>query len=424
MKQGIIVSSLIAAIAGFVLLICNLESSGHNEKCVAMTKEKEMHLKNDTADANINLKVFIENSGSMDGYVNGMTTFKTDLYSLISSSAIKTLKLYYINDTTLMQPNNARAFVLNLSPSDFKEKGGNRGYTDIANVIQTVLASTKENEVALLASDYIFSLGHSSDDVNSFLEMQKIDITNMFEKKYTASKNFGVVFLRNFSRFNGTYFDPQDNPYVINQNRPFYVMLAGNRTAISKLLNATRGVTNFTDEYAEFAPITVAHEVMSKLKKGTCQIKKHGICGEFPTHLTKCKAEKRSSDFVFQMAINYSKIPLSFKYLEDPANYSISDKNYKILSVEKADATIGKHPYTHVMTIKKIKGDIRNTNIVIKVNKTQPQWITSSNTKATQGYPDEKSTFGLFPLLSGIKGAFENQTKSDFYTKFDIIIEK
>ena len=166
-----------------------------------------------------------------------------------------------------------------------------------------------------MASDYIFSLGHSSDDVNSFLEMQKIDITNMFEKKYTASKNFGVVFLRNFSRFNGTYFDPQDNPYVINQNRPFYVMLAGNRTAISKLLNATRGVTNFTDEYAEFAPITVAHEVMSKLKKGTCQIKKHGICGEFPTHLTKCKAEKRSSDFVFQMAINYSKIPLSFKYL-------------------------------------------------------------------------------------------------------------
>lgn len=119
MKQGIIVSSLIAAIAGFVLLICNLVSSGHNEKCVAMTKEKEMHLKNDTADANINLKVFIENSGSMDGYVNGMTTFKTDLYSLISSSAIKTLKLYYINDTTLMQPNNARAFVLNLSPSDF-----------------------------------------------------------------------------------------------------------------------------------------------------------------------------------------------------------------------------------------------------------------------------------------------------------------
>lgn len=45
MKQGIIVSSLIAAIAGFVLLICNLVSSGHNEKCVAMTKEKEMHLK-------------------------------------------------------------------------------------------------------------------------------------------------------------------------------------------------------------------------------------------------------------------------------------------------------------------------------------------------------------------------------------------
>lgn len=425
MNWKTVINTLITAVAG-CSLACVFVACGHNEKCVAITKERAKHLKNDTIDADVRVKVFIENSGSMDGYVNDMTSFKTDIYSLISSTSISSKKLYYINDTIIEQPDNARQFILNLSPISFKEKGGNRGHSDIANVIETVLASTNDREVALLASDYIFSLGHSSQDVNRFLDMQKIDVTNLFEEKFKKNKGFCVVFLRSRSQFVGTYYDPQDTPYVINQKRPFYVMLAGNRNAIAKLLNATRSVTSFDDEYAEFFPMCVTYEAMSKPVKGKYQIKKHGACGDFPFHLTKCKPENKTSEFEFQIAINFSKIPLSFKYLENIANYEISDSHFEITSIKSKHTAIGAHNYTHVMNIKRKNNSkgFQNANLKIKLKNCPPKWTREGNTNEIAGAPDENSTFGLSSLIGGISGAVKSQNKTDFFTEFDVIIEK
>ena len=46
---------------------------------------------------NVSLNAYIENSGSIDGYVSSGTSFKTGIYTLLTNEHVKTLKLSYVN---------------------------------------------------------------------------------------------------------------------------------------------------------------------------------------------------------------------------------------------------------------------------------------------------------------------------------------
>ena len=83
------------------------------------------------------IKVYVENSGSMDGYVKGATDFENAVYSYLSdvqhadlgvrtdSLATKNvLVLNYINSEVLQQKPDVREFIEALEPADFRMKGG------------------------------------------------------------------------------------------------------------------------------------------------------------------------------------------------------------------------------------------------------------------------------------------------------------
>lgn len=96
------------------------------------------------------VKVYVENSGSMDGYVKGATDFENAVYSYLSDvqhvdlgakidslSAKNILVLNYINSEILQQKPDVRAFIEALEPADFKMKGGKRGTSDMSNILNT-----------------------------------------------------------------------------------------------------------------------------------------------------------------------------------------------------------------------------------------------------------------------------------------------
>ena len=66
----------------------------------ASPKEGKIHVDN-TSPIKPTINVFIENSGSMDGYVKGVTEFEQAVYGYLSDISISnitdTLNLYYIN---------------------------------------------------------------------------------------------------------------------------------------------------------------------------------------------------------------------------------------------------------------------------------------------------------------------------------------
>lgn len=152
-----LVATLMLIIVVLSTLGCGPSRRGGNKRDV----------KRDTATAYISpiefnpiINVYIENSGSMDGYVKGQTEFEHIVYNyLVDLQQIgiaKELNLNYINSEILPQQDDITDFIEKLEPTSFKAKGGNRGSSDIALMIKDILAESNDSVVSIFISDCIF----------------------------------------------------------------------------------------------------------------------------------------------------------------------------------------------------------------------------------------------------------------------------
>lgn len=82
----------------------------------------EPTFKGDEPCTSITMNAYIENSGSIDGYVNGGTLFKTDLYAMLTDGNVGKVTFNYVNDKIYPQQCNARDFIMNVTPTTFKTK--------------------------------------------------------------------------------------------------------------------------------------------------------------------------------------------------------------------------------------------------------------------------------------------------------------
>src|SRR5690606_23581860 len=116
--------------------------------------------------------VYLENSGSLNGYLNvsGDGSFRDAVYSLITGiggfKEKQSLHLYDINTVVIPVARNASAddvndYISNLDAAHFaqrsKAKGGDQTRSDLRNVLKEVLDSTGARTVSVLVSDCIFS---------------------------------------------------------------------------------------------------------------------------------------------------------------------------------------------------------------------------------------------------------------------------
>lgn len=69
------------------------------------------------------------------------------------------MELNYINSQVLKQPSDVQAFIKALEPYTFKQKGGNRGTSDMADILAKIIKQTADNDISIFISDCIFSPG-------------------------------------------------------------------------------------------------------------------------------------------------------------------------------------------------------------------------------------------------------------------------
>ena len=95
------------------------------------------------AEFNPIINVYIENSGSMDGYVKGQTDFEHIVYNYLVDlkqiEVARALNLFYINSEILPQKDDINDFIEKLEPTSFQAKGGNRGTSDMALMMKDIL---------------------------------------------------------------------------------------------------------------------------------------------------------------------------------------------------------------------------------------------------------------------------------------------
>jgi hypothetical protein len=424
-NKAILLKRVLIGMMTFTLFLV-FQSCGSDNCDGKFDKDYKVIADKDTAISNLN--VFIENSGSIDGYVNDkMSTFKSSIFNIANNidnnlmgGDTAKLNLFYINNKIIPYGmRDLKGFILDLSPEAFKSRGGDRLSTDMASVIDAVMKHTDVNkgEVSILISDFIFSPPEGSTD--DYLSMQKGQITNSCMAKMKDTPELSIEILKLSSFFNGKW---------VKTQRPFYMMIIGSRANVAQIKGLA---TNVESAYSDFKPRAVKYAITDKGKIGTfefCQNSKH-------RHIIQCgrKEMKGKKTFGFSIGVDLSGIPLSEDYLSNLSNYTISSGKYKITKVEKAPEN--EKVYTHYIFMEYTgKGDIHSTSLEIKINRNVPAWVNITNTDSADSFVAGK-TYGIKSLFSGIKDAFDKAIgdKKDesikfkgenCFTKFRIFIDE
>lgn len=373
------------------------------------------------------VNVFVENSGSMDGYVQGVTEFEQAVYSYISdiknnSVVCSQMNLYYINSNKIQQPDDVADFINKLEPAEFRRRGGNRQTTDLSNIIRDVIQDQQENEINLLISDCVFSPGRGR-AAQAYLVNQQIGIKGHISNKLKQSPNFAVVIYQLQSMFEGRYYNCYDSPTTIKDQRPFYILIFGDRNRLSALIknvpsNKIKGsgvlhsyyISNMT-EHPEYS-VLVTPKIGSF--KPDPKDAKHSILN--------AKIDKRNpiNPFTISIGVDFSDFLLDDDYIRDISNFTCNNKSYNL---EISKNTGSQSIYSHIVKLALNSNIISRGRIDISLNKYRCSWaddMTDEDGENINAGDAMQKTFGLKYMIDGI---YEAYSDNNYYATFSINIK-
>lgn len=380
----------------------------------------------DTQSTKCVYNIYVENSGSMYGYVKGVTEFEQSVYSYLSdikiSEICSEMNLYYINSVMHKQPADVEDFIYRLEPNTFKAKGGNMATTDISNIIGNILNSHGKDTVSILISDFVFSPG-SGVNADEYLLNQQIGIKNHFAYKQKSNPNLAMMIYQLSSKFEGRYYDRNNKAYNINHPRPFYMMIIGDSHHLKTLSNEIG--KNKIKGSGVINSYSVSRSI-SNADYGILAMPKIGSYSPDPasplTSIKKAKIDRKSPNTKFMMSIgvNYSTLLLDDDYLMDPANYEISNKSF-IVSVDKANNNT---KYTHIikLSLNPQLANLYKGPLSVQLLKQPSSWsekVTNPDDVGVQNITTDK-TYGFKYLVGGVYDAYNSEKA---YAKFNINIK-
>lgn len=374
-----------------------------------------------------NVNVYIENSGSMDGYVAGVTEFEQSVYSYLSDIKLldfcQSLNLNYINSEILKQPDDVSDFIEKLEPAVFRLRGGDRKTTDISNLFESIMNEQGENDISILISDFVFSPGDK--DASQYLTNQSTGIKIQFVKRLKTNTNYAAVLYRLESKFSGKYYNKFDNPTIIDGERPFFIWLLGNKDQLQRLITTVdkndikgNGVdhTYCISKMCESAP----YGILQMPRIGSFEFNPSNP----KTSIKKAKIDKKNPNhkFVVSIGVDYSRLLLEDSYLTDSDNYEINNKAYTIEISKNANPA---SPYTHTIKIMLDASQPVISRGIVKISlmKKSAPWAddyTDYDGIDINAEGAMNKTFGLKYLIEGVYDAYKSDNK---YAEFSVNIQ-
>ena len=370
------------------------------------------------------INVYIENSGSMDGYVTGVTKFEQSVYNYLSdikiAKAADSLNLYYINSEILPQGTVSenmdvlKDFIEKLEPSNFKRQGGNRGTSDIADVIKSVLLKTGEKTISILVTDGIFSPGKGR-DAEQYLINQQIGIKNSFSTFLGEQKNAAVIVYQLSSQFKGTYFNKIDARIPYDGQRPFYIWIIGNTDQLVNLRH-TIPESKFGGSIQRIFSISSGNNnIKYAINPSIGKFKKSKT--DTNTTIENLVRDSRTGEVKFAINVNFSDLLLDEQYLLDINNYEINN-NFYTLEVKPNV----KNGYTHTLYFTSSDNKPHKGIISLKLKVKRPDWIDEVNDDDGSNAINDK-TYGIKYQVDGVFQAFTFYDDGKYYAEIKITIK-
>ena len=374
------------------------------------------------------VNVYLENSGSMNGYVdNGKTLFQQDVYNYLCDVEISgipsAMNLHFINSQIINKGSVIEDFINKLTPSSFKSSGGSTATTDIAAVFKQVLAHTDDNTVSIFISDCIFSPG-SVKSPDAYLANQQVGIKKCVADYLATHTDFAILVYQLYSNFDGIYYDYKNRPRKYIGERPYYIWVMGNTLNIAKLRAAIpnnkfsgNGVANVWCAYnREVSDLPYA--IVPKAVQGDFERKNK-------TTMAKIKRENGGFAFKITAELGVLELLLGNDYLMDTNNYSRlinkQDSDEWYISIERN--TNSASPATHNITLG-TNTTIPQGNLSVAIRCMSPKWAYDmtdiDDTQFVDG--NERKTYGLKYMFDGIQQAFVSKS-TGVYTVMDFKLQ-
>jgi hypothetical protein len=409
---------------------CSNRDAGSGKSKSAQNKAMPVQQQKQQEDAILKkVLFFIENSGSMFGYVNQANEFMNSLVGLAYlpdfNKADKSF--YFINGTsdprrksgikTIFVGNDPDVLKNNLNPASFNR--GDVRFSDLNKMFEIALDSAQGDQISILVSDCIYDVGNDQDPLTSLeIEIHKTQQAFLYRLE---KEDIQTLIIKAYSKFTGQYFFAS-KPGSTKLNgiyRPFYVIIFGK----------TAHLTNLLTEQNISKKIVGSHEMARFLtideQKMPCQIvPSQNQKGNFrPDYKAKNKlnnAQPYKGEFQFAFAVDFSTLYfLSDSYLTTIENYSCSNSNFIISKVEKLSKKIPGVEGTYLITVFTDKNPLGDLQIVLK--NVMPGWILGTNIDE-EIQIDDTHTFGFKSLIDAISEAYEYQNNGKNLATFNIVI--
>ena len=357
------------------------------------------------------VNVYLENSGSMNGYVDrGRTEFQQAVFNYLTDINISgipsELNLNFINSQVIHKGSVIDDFINRLTPNDFRVAGGNTATTDIAEIFRTILSKTDPYTVSIFISDCIFSPGRNNNP-RPYLVNQQVGIKQSVADYIAEHGRLGMTVYQIYSQFNGRYFDYNNAPRQYQGMRPFYIWVIGSPEHILRIRNAVPK-EKFQGEVAHDwsiynTSIDVKYSILPNPKKGS--FNKDGATG-----MSRIQKD-RNGEFMFTIGADLKvlQVMLGDEYLMDTDNYArlVNKETSRDYYINVQHNQAQNSPATHNIEISTevlpLKGQF-----VLQVSCNTPKWaheLTDDDDSSFNGDNDKK-TYGLEYIFNGIQQAF------------------
>ena len=354
----------------------------------SITIEYESPVADEPSLSNVTLKVYLENSGSMDGYMCPGSELKDAVYDYLGrlKPEFGETELYYINSQIISRPNDLKSFIATLDPDSFKKAGGNRSDTDMGDLIEKVVKESSDNSVTIFISDCILALNNASP--KDFFVNRQIAIRTAITKAMKENNNLSVEVVQLESKFDGTYYYGDGRKAKLNgEKRPYYMWIIGSNEMLA--------------EMNKKAPIEeIKHGVENWVSFSKQQAIPFETTNKYGNPPKKIFATKNAYEILVKADMASILKPQESLLIAD--NYSTS----KAISISSIDRKEGKIVLS--VSINKTIKSREETIKYIDANKL-PGWVEVANNDSCDDIMTAlDQTTGIKYLIGGVADAYKN----------------
>ena len=381
------------------------------------------------------VNVYLETSGSMNGYVNGGTSIfqqvvKEYLSGINNAGFASAVNYYYVNNQITPRGNDLAQYITNLRPSSFASHGSG-ATTDIGAIFKSILGRMDNNTISIFISDCIISPGRGV-DTEAYARGQMTDVRDAVVKYINDFGDLACMVYQFDSGFKGNYFDYENTRHAVDMQRPFYIWVFGHTFHLHNLK-----LVHVPDRDFRVAPIRNQWMVFNTPLSELQDDNRYGVL--LPTGVNNGKYSRKGGTVVsniqrfndsyrFSFGANMQKAQLLMgdDFIEDTDNYvhivnkATKEKFYGVIEKDYAS----KSPFTEIFRVDS-PNPFQRGKFTLAFIPSIPKWAVECTDRDDRSFDgsNNNKTYGLENIFLGIFSGYNSGAHDNILAQFDFEIK-